>query len=119
MAYRWLYQEIDDTVGFTQKTALQGDSNESRKLLNRQRTKDLYTAQWLTEEDLKLRDETDDQVTSLRVSVLSLQLTELTSAFDDGFLGYSMEVTVGKVSQETHPADVRGNHTEWKATFVM
>lgn len=55
----------------------------------------------------------------LRVSIVRVQLFELTSAFDDGFLGYSMEVTAGKESQETHPADVRGNQTEWKAAFVV
>jgi len=70
---------------------------------------------------LKIRDEAEDLESQaiLRVSIGRVQLFELTSAFDDGFLGYSMEVTAGKESQETHPADVRGNQTEWKATFVV
>jgi len=64
------------------------------------------------------KKEPEDTI-SVLLTVHRAHINDLTSAFSEGFLGYSIDAQVGDVTQETLPADICGQAALWETCFQL
>ena len=60
-----------------------------------------------------------EETLAVLLTVHYAQICDLTSAFSEGFLGYSIDVQVGETTQESPAADISGQAAEWEVCFHL
>lgn len=64
-------------------------------------------------------DKQPDETISALITVHRVHVPDLSSAFSEGFLGYSIDIQVGEATQETQITDIKGRAAEWEASYSL
>jgi len=60
-----------------------------------------------------------EETVSVLLTVHRAQILDLTSAFSEGFLGYSIDAQITENTQESTAADICGQAAEWETCFQL